>query len=166
MDKAPQANTKAVIHQVMAGLEAYKSKAGYYPPDVPPPGGAKDNDATMPGSIDSSAEALYYYLVVRWQVLNQDEIAQYTTDQDGDTYREFVDGWGNPLEYLSPDQLMTTMDTGFVADRTPFNHTSVTSPEGFTGTDNRSTFDLWSVGPDGIDGNADDVCNWFPKQIN
>ncbi len=40
------------------------------------------------------------------------------------------DPWGNPYQYASP------------------------------GSHNSATYDVWSSGPDGIDGNADDVGNW------
>ena len=40
------------------------------------------------------------------------------------------DPWGNPYQYLCP------------------------------GTHNKNSFDLWSMGPDGQDGTADDIGNW------
>ena len=44
--------------------------------------------------------------------------------------RDFLDAWGRPMRY-----------------RCPGRH----NPDGY---------DLWSVGPDGIDGTADDITNW------
>lgn len=44
--------------------------------------------------------------------------------------RRLLDAWGNPLQYRVP------------------------------GVHNAGSFDLWSMGPDGVSGTADDIGNW------
>lgn len=52
-----------------------------------------------PGGDYDSAECLYMIVAA-----NPDDLAQFTDteigDADGDGYREFIDGWGNPIKFL------------------------------------------------------------------
>jgi hypothetical protein len=122
-------------------LKQYRTDFGSYPPDD-----------SVPGTVGvNSSECAFYYTAATFVAGNnsadtsagpymeyrqKDKSASgHNADVDGDgatddALFEIVDPWGSVLVYEKP------------------------------GTNNTSSFDLHSPGPDGTDGNNDDIKNW------
>ncbi len=140
--KAKIAKTQAVIDSITIALKQYQTDFGAYP------------SADIPGvSGETSAECAYYYTAATFVAgENSNEISagpymefrqkdrkstSRTADLLGDgtsndTLYQVIDSWGNPLIYTQP------------------------------GTNNSSSFDLYSYGPNGTAGGSpdDDIKNW------
>ena len=59
--------------------------------------------------------------------------------------KEPLDSWGRPFRYAYPGRHNSTLNTSAGASGT---------------TPTVRLYDVWSLGPDGIDGTADDIGNW------
>lgn len=143
--KAKIAKTQAMIDSINIALKQYRTDFGAYPP------------ADIPGVTgETSAECVYYYTAANFiagTATNSLEISAgpymefrqkdkkstaRTADMLGDgtandTLFQVIDSWGNPLIYTKP------------------------------GTNNPSSFDLYSFGPNGTAGGSptdDDIKNW------
>jgi prepilin-type N-terminal cleavage/methylation domain-containing protein len=139
--KARIAKTQAMIDSITTALKQYRTDFGSYPPDD-----------SVPGTVGvNSSECAFYYTAATFVAGNnsadtsagpymeyrqKDKSASgHNADVDGDgatddALFEIVDPWGSVLVYEKP------------------------------GTNNTSSFDLHSPGPDGTDGNNDDIKNW------
>jgi len=132
---------QSIIDSINLALKQYRTDFGNYP------------SADIPGVAgETSAECVYYYTAAAFvagssnsvsisagpymEFRQKDLIATgHTTNMDGDgdsneTLYEIKDPWGNTLIYAKP------------------------------GSHNTNSFDLHSKGPDGVDGNSDDINNW------
>ncbi len=89
--------------------------------------------------IDSLTSVLELYrLRVGAYPSSLDDLLQLPAGTTGNTWRgpyvdsgdKLKDAWGQPFRYKAP------------------------------GVKNSGRYDLWSAGKDGVDGTADDICNW------
>jgi prepilin-type N-terminal cleavage/methylation domain-containing protein len=139
--KAKITKIQSIVDSVTLALKQYRTDFGNYP------------SADIPGVAgESSAECVYYYSAAAFVAGSSNSVSisagpymefrlkdltvtARTTNMDGDgdsdePLYEVKDPWGNALIYAKP------------------------------GTHNTNSFDLHSKGPDGVDGNSDDINNW------
>ncbi|MFC1667826.1 hypothetical protein ACFL1T_00385 [Chlamydiota bacterium] len=136
--------TYVLLDSVAVALELYKTDFGEYPPD-----------SSIEGTNRSSAACLYYYLGATFvNGMNADTnagpytlfdskkqlslISTLACDFDGDgitndSLYEVIDGWENPIQYLSSNPLQ-----------------------------NSHSYDIYSNGTNKVDnsGDGDDINNW------
>lgn len=144
--KAKIARTQGIIDSITIALKQYRTDFEAYPPANVVPG----------ASGVSSAECVYYFTsatfiagtntnsilvsagpYMEYRQKDKKLVSGHTADLKGDgatggyeNLYEVLDPWGNALIYAQP------------------------------GTNNTSSFDLHSKGPDGTDANTDDIKNW------
>lgn len=142
--KAKIAKTQALVDSITSAFKQYRTDFGTYPPDT---------SGAIPGvGTASRAEILYYFSAAQFVAGSSNsafisagpfmefrtkdlKTTGHTANMDGDAdstdpVYEVVDAWGNTLDYDEP------------------------------GTKNINSFDIHSKGPDGVDGNTDDITNW------
>ncbi|HUW33334.1 MAG TPA: hypothetical protein VM223_17125 [Planctomycetota bacterium] len=133
--QAKQAITAVMLSNLQVALAEYQRDNGVYPPDR----GA--------GEMDKCSETLYFYLTgsdvdstnnsLRSELRSSRRNAkayfdckqEYLADYDGDGYYEMLDAWGGPWIYVAPGP-------------------------GRQQPDRRTSYDLYSVGPDGKTGDS------------
>jgi len=147
---AKAAATSSMLESLKTALADYFKDHGVYPPE-------KDD------TFDKPSECLYFYLAgadvtsprisIRTKLQKQratakvyyDFASKDLADRDHDGYYEVVDAWGQPWLYVRgayPGKPGTS--SGMGNNGKPWHH--------------RSSFDLYSVGPDGRTGT-----NWKPN---
>jgi len=131
--RADQAKTISLMTQLEMALDAFKQDRGYYPPVA---------TAAAVEFLTVGSE-----LKLQLQPPPPGAATQYTfvhsSTVDSGTNRPYLeigwvtndpksydDAWGNAFQYCCP------------------------------GTNNNSSYDLWSKGADGVSLNDDDICNW------
>jgi len=139
------ASTKTLLAQICSALDRYNEDWGHYPPDyisggtllpfTPP-------EAVAPSAPAYPPEALYYYLanasLSRKHPYIELQPEVQATDFNSNGIREIVDAWERPFLYNRPE----------FPGGGGFNYAG--DP-----THNLTTFDLFSVGPDGNTAGAD-----------
>jgi prepilin-type N-terminal cleavage/methylation domain-containing protein len=156
---AKNANTEALIARVGTSLAAYRQEQQVYPPDYVPSGAQYYYEYTKPDANgfqscwnpNSQAlppEALYYYLtnpfVARESAYLLVRAGAEAIDCNRNGLLELVDAWGRPLLYNRakfPGQAASY-----------FNYTGASPYEDSDGKPwhNKESFDLYSVGVDGL----------------
>jgi prepilin-type N-terminal cleavage/methylation domain-containing protein len=131
-----------------AAIQMYHGRFGDYPPSA--------------GSgANAGNEMLIAHLLTRQgggPFLPEHKTRNWLGDTDGDGQTEFLDPWGNPwiyfhhLDYSGPEAT-------YRIQKHTVQFQPVKPNDGFA---NRSTYQLWSLGPNQIneDGSGDDVANF------
>jgi hypothetical protein len=159
-----QQATQEVYRDIARGLARFHTQYGYYPPHVAPEAfDASAAPTTAPFLCDRPGEVLYWYIS---DYITQSDATRLARDTDGDTLREFVDTWGNPIGYRAPRHDLAPGSPEILADRLTFDHREAISFDGNRGRDHREYYDLWSIGPDHVNDTHDDLCNWFPGHLD
>ena len=140
--RADQAKTLSLMTQLEMALDAFKQDRGYFPVTNDP----DDLAVYFVIRSDDSSDCLFLQLSA---TAGTDNINQFlfvnsnthsSTNSTNRPYLElgvvtttatpYVDAFGNAFQYKCP------------------------------GTNNASSYDLWSKGSDGVSDNDDDICNW------
>lgn len=138
---------RSMLGQLETAMADYIADHGVYPPEK------------APGGYDKPSETLYFYLVGMDVTSPRDSLRKklrrdrrsakvyfefmrnYLEDFDNDGYYEVVDPWGQPWLYIRgmyPGHPNTSSGLGEPATKRPWHHPS--------------SYDLFSVGPDGMTG--------------
>lgn len=176
--KVERFSTAALIQQLGLAIVAYEGHMG----DAPPSswkrfqtigGKARPYRGLMPpnNAINTGAECLLIALTVpvggietfRWETaqianLDDDRVVGVPSVAFGERCREVVDGWGNPIVYIHTRDYGKTfkvrLKSGVVMEVSARINPA-------TGEHYRKrTYQLFSLGPDGTPGTADDITNF------
>ena len=130
--RADQAKTISLMTQLEMALDAFKQDRGYYPP-----AGSATDAVDVEFLMDEDPEdATKKILTLKLEddqypfVGNSSRRPYLELGWVTDDAETYADAWGNAFQYRCP------------------------------GTNNTSSYDLWSNGADGVFGNDDDICNW------
>ncbi len=172
-----KAITEGRLQSIAIGLEEVKKALGYYPPtytrDLRSPGGKEKigEKVGVPNETNVGIETVYIAFHMAgvkpdMQGLGDDALAN--TDKDnvaelvGDLQVsdlfEYVDVWGNPFVYLAGKDYkdVSKVETYVLANGTEVKVTPKTSDK--QGIFVRAqSFQLFSMGPDGVPGTEDDL---------
>jgi len=145
--------TQADIKTLELAIERYKVDNGAYPTSSMMRayfGGGQTmitnralaiiNSAMLYNQLSNSSKV--YIQIKASQLASNKVVSGFVTNY----YWTIVDHWNTPLNY--------------VCTRPPVPITARMVPTAGTGQVNVATFDLWSYGPDFVNGTADDVTNW------
>ena len=133
--RADEAKTISAIQELSAALEAFRAEKGYYPPSS----ASDKQDVKFYRPVEGTNAGVLYIVF-------------------GTQEYKFVDKQGKPFFNLN-DLVSTAKTKGTAAPLNdvwgkPFRYQC-------PGGHNKGAFDLWSFGPDKLDGGDDDIANWI-----
>ena len=139
--KGATSRAKAEIAALETALEGYKSDNGVYPGSTEIPNNGTQNSILLYNSLATGPKRYFTFKA------NQ--------------LRDF----GGAVTIVippCPSSPATALTVTNVAIIDPFGmpYNYFNNPCGGGGQNNSATFDLWSYGPDNINGTADDITNW------
>ena len=129
--RADEAKTIAAMQALSAALEAFRAEKGYYPSFRNDPYGSVDYEVRFYRNAAGELTLCFRGVSLEYKFVdNKGKPFLELGNVTGSTKETYVDAWGKGLLYQCP------------------------------GTHNKSSFDLFSCGPDQIKGTADDIANW------
>jgi prepilin-type N-terminal cleavage/methylation domain-containing protein len=181
--KQPEFATKNTLTKVKTSIENWKSQFEMYPPsDVTLIGevaGRGKKGQSPENRINEGIEAIYQAL--QWPGFkgepewdgakelgnnDEDKLRQAINKHDTVDLKEVLDGWGNPLVYFHRDDYGKYSEGGasYLSMDTVDQELLECEPLPWRNDDgtfiNPSTFQLFSMGPDGEPNTDDDITTW------
>ena len=139
--KGATSRAKAEIAALETALEGYKSDNGVYPGSTEIPNNGTQNSILLYNSLATGPKRYFTFKA-----------------------NQVRDGGNMILVTINCPTVPTnyTVSVTNVAVMDPFGmaYNYFNNPCGGGGQNNSATFDLWSYGPDNINGTADDITNW------
>ena len=139
--KGQRSRADSDIHMMENALESYKSDNGAYPPSTAIPNNVTQNSILLYNSLATGPKMYFTFKA-----------------------NQVRDGGNMILVTINCPTVPTnyTVSVTNVAVMDPFGmaYNYFNNPCGGGGQNNSATFDLWSYGPDNINGTADDITNW------
>lgn len=156
--RAARNRAVADLERLATAIENYRGAKGYYPSSERPgsgPGRQFEDALVFRLLYEPVAAGAGPHIELRSRDLDADVGAIGAAAQAGTLLRDrrFVDPWGRPWRYRRWGQL------GSAERASPWHPDDA----GYR-AQNSDTYDLYSVGPDGVFGTADDITNWAARQ--
>ena len=175
--KGPEFATKNTINKTKLMIEDWKSKFEMYPPSdvtrIAAVAGGGDKAQPPDNKTNEGIEAVYQALYwpgftndPEWSDdelsnLDEDKLRKAVNKHGGAELMEIKDAWGSPLIYFHRDDYVKYAEGG--AQYLNVNLDDV-YPKPYRNEDgsfrNPSTFQIWSMGPDGEPNTDDDIVPW------